>query len=237
MYRLWGAKSVNDAYDELFGIGVGGTGPTAMQTIPKDTMGQSATVIRRNWHVEEVRKDQTSFQFDPDDYVTPAIPPPFRGDDFPVYVRLQEHRAGQWLAVPAGAVHNANEPIRGPILVVPSVNFFASSVSGSISFAGIAPAGTGCTSGNPPVVDSTVQTALPMHIIFPKTCSSIRITAEVSGKTVLISRNLYEPMIPIQNTNPFQLDDDSNRGINEIVLAASVEAASFTIYATMAHVM
>lgn len=234
MYRLWGAKSVNDAYGNLVASGVGAVNPTLMMTVMRDTLGQSPSVVRNVVQVEENRRGMTSFQFDMDDYVAPAVPPPFRGDNFPVYVRLQENRLGQWQSV-AGPVNNGL-PILGPTLVIPPVDFYGKSGGGTLIITGTAPTGTGCSIGEPPVVDLTVQTPIPMHIIFPKTCSSIRITAETDGKTVLMSHGLNDPMLPVENSDPVGWDDDINRGINEVVLAGLTDAAPFTIYAVMAHV-
>jgi len=232
MYRLWGAKSVNEAYGNLATSGVGVIDPTLMMTVIRDTMGKSASVVRRGWQVEESRKDQSSFQFDMDDYLTPAIPAPFRGDDFPVYVRLQENRAGAWVAV-AGPVNNG-KPVMGPILVVPPAVFYGESVAGTLNITGIAPANTGCANGEPPVVDLSVQTPTPMHIIFPKTCTHVLVTPQTEGKAILMSFGLGDPMIEIQNSNPFL--PDSSQGIHEIILAANTDAAPFSIHAVMAHV-
>ena len=231
MYRLWGAKSVDDAYGNLTGSGVGTVDPTLMMTTMKDTIGQSPSIISRRVQCEENRRGQTSFQFDMDDFVAPAVPPPFRGDDFPVYVRLQEYRAGVWTSV-VGPVNNGH-PILGPILVVPPVNFYGQSISGTLNIAGTAPVGTGCTQGEPPLVDLSVQTPTPMHIVLPKTCTNILITPQTAGKAILVSFGLHDPMIEIQNSYPFTMD--SSRGIHEIILAANTDAAPFTIHAVMAH--
>jgi len=232
-YRLWGAKSVDEAYGNLTGSGVGTIDPTEMMVVMRERMGQSRSVIRRDWRCEENRKGMTSFQFDPDDYVVPMIPPPFRGDDFPVYVRLQESRGGQWLAVPGTLPINPNVPIMGPILVVPPVGFYGESISGNLNIAGTAPEGTGCLSGNPPLIDVSLQTPTPMHIILPKTCTNILITPQEAGKALLVSFGLSDPMIEIQDTSPFTMD--SSRGIHEIILAANTDATTFTIHAVMAH--
>lgn len=233
MYRLWGAKNVNEAYGNIVGSGVGTIDPTAMMDVLRDTLGQSPTVVKRGWHIEESRRGQTSFQFDVEDYVVPAIPPPFRGDEYPVYIRLQENRAGQWLTV-SGPV-NHGKPILGPILAIPPAIFYGESVGGTMNMVGIAPAGTGCVQGQPPVVDLTLQVPPPMHIIFPKTITNILVSPQEAGKSVLMSFGLDDPMIEIQNTIPFTMD--SSRGIHEIVIAADSVATMVTIHIVCAHVM
>lgn len=233
MYRLWGANSVNNAYGNPTGSGVAGTGPTMMMTVPKGQMGQSASVVRRGWRVEESRKGQTSFQFDPDDYVVPAVPPPFVGDYAPNYVRLQENRAGAWLAS-AGPV-DPGLILAGPILIIPPARFYGESVAGTLNFTGIAPVGTGSSMGELPMFDPSLQSPQPMHIIFPKTCTNILVTPQEAGKTLLMSFGLDDPMITVQDSNPFTMD--SSRGIKEIVLAAKDAACPFNIHVVMGHMI
>lgn len=227
MYRLWGANNVNDAYGPLVGAGVSAISPTAMMTVIKDGVGQSLSVVRRNWRVEESRRGQTTFQFDMDDYVTPAVPPPFQPDEFPVFVRLQENRAGQWLTV-AGPVNNG-APILGPMLYVPPVSWYGRMGTQTVTIYGIAPAGTGCALGQYPVVDTTVQTPLPMHFLLPKV-SSFKIIALEAGKSLLFSSGLNGQMVTVTPDNPLQFDD-SLHGINEVVLAGMGAPAPFMMVA------
>lgn len=228
-YRLWGSPTVDDAYGNLAGSGVGGAGPSEMLTVFRDRMAQSISVIRRGWRVEESRRGQSSFQFDPDDFLDPTLTAPFNGDAYPMFVRVQEYRGGQWLAVPLGVPLNPGTPILGPILLVPPVDFYGRMGTAVITLQGIAPAGTGCTPGAFPVIDATLQTPLPMHILLPKV-SSFKLTALAAGNNLLFASNLHDSMIQVNPDAPLQFDD-SLHGLSELVLAAEGAAASFSFTA------
>lgn len=216
-YRLWGAPTINDAYGALVGSGLGGTGGTAMMEANAGSIAQSPSA-QAHWRVEEVRRHTTSFQLDVEDFVAPAAPPPFGSDDDFLFVRVQERRTtAGWLQVPAGAVNNANWPIKGPILVVPPATFFGMA-GAAITMQGIAPAGTGSTVGNPPVVDVTVQNPLPMHIVTPRPLTSISVRNIDPTEDLLISWGLGMPMTLVTAGNSF--DIFGIPGVTEIVLAA-----------------
>lgn len=219
-YRLWGAPTIDDAYGALVGSGLGGTGGTAIIEANINTIAQSPSVQSR-WRVEEVRRGTTSFQIDIEDYVAPAVlpgPPPFGPDDDFLFVRVQERRRTTgWLHVPAGAVNNANWPIKGPILVVPPATFFGMA-GAALSMQGTAPAGTGSTVGNPPVVDETVQDPLPMHLVSPRPITSISVRNIDPTEDLLVSWGLGMPMTLVTAGNSF--DIFGIPGVTEIVLAA-----------------
>jgi len=232
-YRIWGARTVNDAYGDLGDSGVGGTGGTPMMTASAGQRVQSpALVHRKAGMVEESRKGQTSFQFDIVDFLSPADPKPFGPDEESVCIRLQEFRqsTGSWAEVPIGAPINPGVPILGPILIVPGVN---QNKQVPLTISGIAPAETGCLEMYPPNFDETVQMALPMHIVFPRPIGTlmIRNDAEDADTWLLISFGIGQPMIalPGGGTNASILVHDTLEGsISDIVLASSspVPAAS-----------
>lgn len=195
-YRLWGAKTLNDAYGTVVDSGLTGTGGTALLTATANTMAQSNRIVRRGATVAEVRRGQTSFQFDIDDFITPAVPPPFGPDDDMMFLRIQEQRAGAWLAVPAGAVKNANYPIRGPILVLPNASFYGS-MSASLAVYGTAPKASDCVAGAAPVFDPTVQKPLPLHLVFPRPATSLIVRNLSGSKTMLVAFGLGQPMITV----------------------------------------
>jgi hypothetical protein len=176
----------------------------------------------------------TRYYFNPDDFVNPALLSPMPADDAILYVRMQQSSmaAGGFLAVPAGAVNNASEPIRGPILVIPPVMFWQTGRP-ALSLAGIAPSNTGCTAGNIPVVDETVQIPLPMHIVLPRPTSLITITNmnSAAGVTLLVSPGLGLPMVEIAYGTPVNFEG----GIREIVLARASGAGgcAFSIFAAI----
>ena len=91
--RLWGARTLNDAYGNLVGSGVGGTGPTLMMTANAGQKVQSRSVaLRRTEFVEESRKGHTTFQFDIVDFLNPVAPQPFGTDEEVLFCRIQEYR-------------------------------------------------------------------------------------------------------------------------------------------------
>jgi len=234
MYRLWGAPSVNDAYGNPTGSGVGGTGGQILMTAYRGSIEQSQSLVPRGVQVGgENRKGHTTFQFNPDDFVIPAIPPNFNGDETPNYVRIQEHRAGAWLES-AGPV-DPGLPTQGPILIIPEPRFYGRPAIAPITFTATAPTGTGCTLGYPPVFDPTMQTPNPMHIVFPRMAGNIVINANDDGKALLVSYGPGSPMMAVTYQNPVNQGHDYGVGVSEIVIAAKTVAAPFTvqIYGTL----
>lgn len=193
-YRLRWAPSLDDAYGTLAGGGAGsGTAGAGTAALLDAEAGQIACTVPRaivgpQTRVVENRKGQTSFQIDPQDI-------PVR-DDVLFYARVQERRfsTGAWLTV-AGAV-NTGLPIEGPILVVPAPGFFSRGV-GVYTLHGTAPSNTGCALGELPFIDETVQTPLPMHIVFPRPVSSLLIRNVDAAGHLLVSYGLGMPMIEV----------------------------------------
>jgi len=187
-YKLWGSDSLNNAYGNPVGSGVGGIGCTDTGLVANlngiaQTLGASRAGCSK---VPENRKGQTSFQVDPRDWATP--------DEAPVYVRVQERRSstGDWLIV-TGPVNNG-DPILGPILLVPSVAY-TQQASVTFGLTGTAPSATLCTEGNLPVIDVTAQVPNPMHIVFPRPVSSIMIRNTDVAEDLLFSYGIGQPMI------------------------------------------
>jgi len=228
-YRLWVSPTIEDAYGTLANSGLAGTGGTNMLEVAKGSLGMTDGPRVRGWRVEESRRGQTSFLVDPRD-----VP---LSDDVVIYHRVQEQRMGNWLAVPGAAILNPNTPISGPILVVPPAPFFAAAAS-VLSLQSIAPLMTGCTAGALPVVDETVQTPLPMHLVFPRPASTIIVRNLSVGDTLLVSFGLGMPMIevaPGEATIPTG-GGYALPGVREIVVASWVQgqdAVPFSVEATI----
>ena len=195
-YRLWVSATLNDAYGTLAGGGAGsglaGSGGTMILEAENDSIAVTTPngIRSAQMKVVENRKGQTSFQIDPRDISLM--------DEQVMYFRVQERRraTGDWLTV-AGAVNNGL-PIQGPILVVPP----AIDISGQASaytLYGLAPSNTGCTFGSVPFIDETLQTPLPMHIVFPRPVSSLLIRNSDTAAALLISYGPGQPMISIEH--------------------------------------
>ena len=228
--RLYASSTLADAYGTLVDSGIAGSGGTAILEAPVTKVGaiaQSPSVAARGWTLPETRRGHTSYQLNMEDYGSP--------DDRFAFFRLQEKRGGAWLAV-AGAA-NTNKPIMGPILVVPNPSAYGSAAS-VLSLQTDAPAGTGCTAGDFPVVDATVQTPLPMHIVLPRPAATLTITNQSGTDDLLVSFGLGMPMFAIApGTQSIPTGGGySLTGVREIVLASStVTALPFSIEAVISN--
>lgn len=226
-YRLWGARTLDNAYGTMVGSGLTGTGGLQIMEARAKTLAASPTIVRKGWIVPEVRKDQTSFLLDMDDYIVSngGSPPEIPSDEETLYVRVQEYRPSMgWLAVDGGAGNNAGNPYLGPILVVYPPSFYGRSVT-AISVAGTAPAGSDCSSGTPPVFDATMQKPLPLHIVWSTPLGSLtikNISADL-GPTLLVSFGLGQPMLPIAPGGECTPTGGgySFPAVNEVILAMS----------------
>lgn len=200
-YRLWVSRSLDDAYGTVANSGVSGSGGTAILETRAGKMAVSPSIVRRGSAiVEETRRGQTSFMFDPDDYAGPLpgpLPSNVPSDDEYMYVRVQEKRATTgWAAVDGGAMLNAGMPLRGPILVVPDSFFFGRAAS-VISFAGTAPAGSACEVAKPPIYDPTGQKPMPMHIVFPRPMGSLTVRNMSDTESLLVCFGWGQPMVEV----------------------------------------
>ena len=189
-YRLWVSRTLNDAYGTMTGSGLTGSGGLNIMDAKSKKLVASPTIIRKGWAgIAEVRRDQTSFMFDVNDYIVPIPPnlPEVPSDEEYLFARIQEQRGPSgWLAVPPLAPNNADMPYMGPILVVPPPTFYGRA-AGVISLAGLAPAGSDCEAGFAPVFDTTMQKPLPMHITMPFPMASVTVRNTSADKTLLVS--------------------------------------------------
>lgn len=189
-YKLWGSDTLNNAYGNPVGSGVGGVGSNDTGLIATlngiaRTLGASRAGCSK---VPENRKGQTSFQVDPRDWAMP--------DEDLLYFRVQEQRqsTGGWMVV-TGPVNNG-DPILGPILVAPSVAF-AQQASAMFGLLGTAPSATLCVEGRTPIFDVTAQVPNPMHIVFPLPISTIMIRNYDPVEDLLFSYGKGQPMIRV----------------------------------------
>lgn len=195
-YRLWVSRSLDDAYGTVVNSGLAGSGGTMIMEAHTNRMAISPKIVLNGQaSVAEVRRGQTSFMFDVDDYIVPAGDIP--SDSEYLFARVQENRlALGWTKVSALAVNNASMPIRGSILVVPDPSFYSHAAS-VFSLAGTAPAGSDCVAGIPPVIDQTVQKPMPMHIIFPRPMGSLNVRNTSAAATLLVAFGLGQPMVEV----------------------------------------
>lgn len=230
-YRLWVARSIDDAYGTVADSGITGTGGLQIMQARAGRMDASPSIVRRGWATTaEVRKGQTSFIFDVDDYIVPAPPaiPAVPSDGEFLYARVQEYRATTgWAAVAAGAPKNANLPIRGSILVVPDASFYGRAAS-VVSLSGHAPAGSDCAEGSTPVIDPTVQKPMPLHIVFPRPMASLTIRNLDVAAELLVSFGLGQAMVSVGHGESLLPTGGgySLPGVSEVILARDGAGAS-----------
>jgi len=230
--RLWMADTIEDAYGTLVGSGLAGAGGSIVLTAQSGGIAQSPRVVRRGWRVEENRKGHTSFQFDPADGGSGGIS---FSDDMVLFARVQEQRGGTWLTV-TGPVNNGYN-VRGPILFVPPATLMSVAAS-VISLQANAPLATGCTAGAAPVVDLTIQTPVPLHIVFPIPAATVTLKNLSAGDDLLVSYGLGLPMMVVAagDTTVPTGGGYTQPGVREIVVAADPTAAAvvpFSIEATI----
>jgi len=144
-YRLWGSKTIDDAYGNPATSGVGGAGPEAMLEVEASLQFRSPSVIQRRWSwYGESLRGMSRVAFDPNDYVTDPTTN-FPGDDDTWFVRLQECRTSVGNQVSLGSIDlNAVAPtdtvlIAGvtftaiPGVGVPAAQTFQGSAGGAVA--------------------------------------------------------------------------------------------------------
>jgi hypothetical protein len=136
---------------------------------------------------------------------------------------------GGSLLVVRGPV-DTSEPKLGPIYIVPTPEFFGQSIP-TLNLAGTAPAGTTAVAGSAPPIDLDMQIPNPMHVVLPRTTSSITINNHDPANTLLISTGMGAPMVAVG------FDEDPLvvfGSFKEIVLAGVGGAVPFSINAVVA---
>ena len=228
--RLWGANNLTDAYGTWSGSGLTGTFGTNFATAEKGTSFVSSTWVQTQL-VEESRRGMIRYYFNPDDFVVPVALPatPMPSDDTMLFVRLQESHVatGGYLQVAAGAALNKDNPIMGPILVIPPAGWWTVTRPG-ITLAGTAPTNTNCVVGQPPIFDETMQKAPPMVIELPRPGGFITIKNTAAGITLWVSAGLGIPMVGLAA----QEQETFEGSIREIVVAGSA-ACTFSLLGTL----
>lgn len=237
-YRLWVSRSLDDAYGTVVDSGIAGSGGTMIMQAHTNQMVLSPKIeMNGQASVAEVRRGQTSFMFDVDDYIVPAGNIPSDGEY--LFARIQESRlALGWAKVDALAAKNANMPIRGSILVVPDPSFYGHAAS-VFSLAGTAPAGSACAAGLPPVIDQTVQKPMPMHIVFPRPMGSLTVRNTSAADTLLVSFGLGQPMVEVAHGDSILPTGGgySLPGVGELIVAmkGAGGGCDFSLDGVMGH--
>lgn len=229
-YRVWVSKTLNDAYGNPDGSGVGGDGPIQILTATAGETFRSPSVIRAGQgRVGDSRRGTTRILFDLDDYsgnIATEVP----SDDEVTYLRIQEKdkALGDFFSVAAG-LDNEGDPILGPILIVPPVSYYATSRP-MWAFDGLAPVGTGCEAGEVPAINVDGSSPNPMFIALPRASSSGKLLNRSEAGNLLISFGVGQSMVVVPPLAEIYL-----RGSTKHILIASGEdfAIPFTLFESM----
>lgn len=232
-WRIWLAKTLNDAYGDLDTSGVGGTLASAHSIeVNRSGFFRSDTIRQRGILLTETTRGMARVLYDPDDFVVAANPQPFPTDQEVAYLRVQQKRQATGNFLTVAGVTNNGDAIMGPILVAPSAKWFGQPRP-ILTLTGTAPSNTGCVSGSVPKVDVTVQTPLPMHIVLPRRTHTVGIQNEDAAGDLLVSFGLDQEMTLIPNGKQELF---YSGGAREIVLARKTGngGCAFSINAVVA---
>ncbi len=226
-YQVWGHRTVNGAYGDPTGSGVGGAGIIALFTVNRGQVFVSPTARRRGagTHGESTRGTSRAI-FDIDDFVVPANPLPILPqDDQWLFLRVQQHRVstGALLVVPDGD-DDAGDPILGPIYPVPPATFFGMAQP-AFTMNGIAPSGTNCTLGNSPSFSQDGVDPGPLHIVFPRALAALRLQNTAVAGNLLFSHGSGQSM---QTLAPGEETLVFKGNVKELLLAREADAGGVT---------
>lgn len=214
-YRIFGTRTLNDAYGNPTGSSVGGTFPSTafVPNLNIQRSFRSPSIVRRRLGFlssrAQLRKMSRLF-YDPDDYASlPSMP----SEQENVYIRVQEFAltAGGPRVV-LGAVDTGN-PILGPIVVVPPAKFFGYPEVPLI-LGGTAPGNTGAASGVNAPLNESMQVPNPMHIVLPRP-GEVRLQNMDGVNDLLYTTGLGQPMATLAASDWVILPG----GVKEILLA------------------
>lgn len=124
-YQVWGQRSVDGAYGDPVGSGVGGVGSVALFTVARGGAFRSPA-LRRSGRGQIIgsTRGTTHAAFDPDDFLLPGVPLP--PDNQWLFLRVQENRLNQGLLALAGipeATVTLNTVLAGDQLVIKGIVF------------------------------------------------------------------------------------------------------------------
>lgn len=228
-YQVWGHTSVNDAYGNPVGSGVGGAGSAALFQVNRGEFFRSPTLRRKGLAaIPENRKGTTQFAFDPDDYTGVAgVAGGLPLEEHWLCLRLQESRGGGLLNL-AG---DPAKPVLGPIYLVPPASAYGMP-GPSFTVTGTAPTGTTSTAGLPPVYDEDLllDTPRPMHLVFSSPLREFTLR-NTSGNDMLVSFGPGQPMMTLLTGMDTSLFNGMTK---EMVLACPVGGgATFSLHGVL----
>lgn len=227
-YKVFGHRSLNDAYGDPTSATSGGTskvlGTGPVEFIPyigREQGFRSPLLIRRGLGRLISRSDlrrMSRVMFDPEDYASlPAMP----SEEEILFVRTQEFAVtSAGFRTVLGPV-NTGDAVLGPIVVIPSASFYGSP-NAPLILSGLAPANTQAVVGAVTPVHEGGQDPNPMHIVFPRP-GTVTLTNLSSTTDLLYSVGLGTQMgVLPTGAPPLYLDG----GIKELLLASADNAGA-----------
>lgn len=213
-YRIYGASTLNDAYGNPTGSGVGGAAPAAFIPYLGLQAGfRSPMIIKRGLGRLESRaqlRRMSRIAYDPDDYASAAVMPAEEGLAF---IRTQEFAiTAAGFRTVLGAV-DTGAPVLGPIVVLPTAGFYGSP-NAPLTLAGIAPANTTAVAGANTPLNEGMQAPNPMHVVLPRP-SGLVIRNLDAVNDLLYSFALGHPMLTVAAATSVAITG----GVKEILLA------------------
>jgi hypothetical protein len=207
-YQLRAALSVNDAYGNPAGSGVGGGGTAAVAQVARGKTFRSPRILRnRRDQIEESRRGTTHMVLDLEDYVVLAAAPAPPDQNW-VFFRLQENRNGVGLLTVPGPL-----PVEGPVYVVPPPRPYGLARP-SFTLQGIAPSAVvGVAAGAAPPFDEDLTTAAPrpLYLVFPVPLTEFTLRNLDPVNTLLVSFGPEQLMQAVAPGNEVQLYSGSTK--------------------------
>ena len=229
-YQMWANATVDDAYGNPAGSGVGGSGCSALFTVARGEFFRSPSLRRKGLAaIPESRKGTTQMAFDPDDFTVAGMAAPMALEDMWLMLRLQENRNNVGLLNLAG---NPATPALGPIYLVPPASTFGMS-GASFTLSGTAPSATGSTAGVPPVYNQNmlVATPRPMHLVFPSPLQEFTLRNLGGGNDIIVSLGPTQTMMTLKQGADFQLYNGMTK---EMVIACpAAGGCSFSLHGVL----
>jgi len=228
-YQLYGQFTVDAAYGNPAGSGVGGTGAQAMFSTLRGTTCRSPGLVRRGLGlVEENRRGTTHFIADPAEFVVAGLGlPSVPVEELWFFMRVQEQRTAGLLTVPGPL------PVLGPILPVPPARAMGLPKP-TFTLQGIAPSAVvGVAAGAVPPFDEDLTTAAPrpLYIVFPFPMVEFTLRNLDGAKALLVSFGPGQLMQSIPAGGEVQLYSGSTKAV--ILATAAAGGCPYSIHGVL----
>jgi hypothetical protein len=229
-YQFWGAPSINDAYGNPVGSGVGGAGAQALFEVSRGVLFRSPRLKQKGLAlIPENMRGTTHAAFDWDDFLLPGGLGANMDEQY-TFVRVQENRRGVGLLNLAGV---PADPVLGPVYLIPSVDAFGM-VNASFTTTGTAPSGTPCAAGATPSFSEDLTSAAPrpLVVVFPTPLREFTLLNQDGVNDLLVSFGFGQPMMTVPAGQVVQLFSGSTKMI--ILACPAAGGCPFSLHGSLA---